>query len=196
MPDINEFTFWKASCVQNPKNCTYPTKVIVTDADSFNEMAHFDHVTAEYENCYRSNYTFLGKHLHRHLPYRSRRFVIEADHAVAAKCLYLAFVDEGSVRDVHAVGHHPCTLMREIFVVLYCIGLDCSVFVGQSDPHGNHGTVLIMLAYHIYKLLVVTFSHDVPLYTVFSHSLAGIYCRTFVRLCKEGYIRAKSQPLP
>ena len=138
----------------------------------------------------------VGKHLHRHLPYRSRRFVIEADHAAAAKCLYLAFVDEGSVRDVHAVGHHPCTLMREIFVVLYCIGLDCSVFVGQSDPHGNHGTVLIMLAYHIYKLLVVTFSHDVPLYTVFSHSLAGIYCRTFVRLCKEGYIRAKSQPLP
>ena len=59
MSDINEFTFWKAACVQNPKNCTYPTKVIVTDADSFNEMAHFDHVTAEYENCYRSNDTFL-----------------------------------------------------------------------------------------------------------------------------------------
>jgi len=59
MPDINEFTFWKASCVQNPKNCTYPTKVIVADADSFNEMAHFDHVTAEYENCYRSSGTFL-----------------------------------------------------------------------------------------------------------------------------------------
>mgnify|MGYP002855071408 FL=1 len=59
MADINVFTFWKAACVQNPKNCTYPTKVIVTDADSFNEMAHFDHVTAEYENCYRSNDTFL-----------------------------------------------------------------------------------------------------------------------------------------
>ena len=59
MPNINEFTFWKASCVQNPKNCIYPTKVIVTDADSFNEMAHFDHATAEYENFYRSNDTFL-----------------------------------------------------------------------------------------------------------------------------------------
>ena len=59
MSDINEFTFWKAACVQNPKNCTYPTKVLVTDADSFNKMAHFDHVTAEYENCYRSNDTFL-----------------------------------------------------------------------------------------------------------------------------------------
>ena len=35
------------------------TKVIVTDAISFDEMAHFDHVTAEYENCYRSNDTFL-----------------------------------------------------------------------------------------------------------------------------------------
>ena len=60
MTDINEFTFWKASCVQNPKNCTYPTKAIVTAADSFNKMAHFDHVTAEYENCYRSNDTFLN----------------------------------------------------------------------------------------------------------------------------------------
>ena len=50
MPDINEFTFWKASCVQNPKNCIYPTKVIVTNAASFNEMAHFDHVSAEYKN--------------------------------------------------------------------------------------------------------------------------------------------------
>ena len=58
MSDINKFTVWKASCVQNPKNCIYATKVIVTDAGSFDEMAHFDHVTAEYENCYRSNDTF------------------------------------------------------------------------------------------------------------------------------------------
>ena len=60
MSNINEFTFWKASCVQNPKNCIYPTKVIVTDVASFNEMAHFDHVGAEYENCYRGNDTFIA----------------------------------------------------------------------------------------------------------------------------------------
>ena len=55
MPDINEFTFWRAQCVQNPKNCIYPNKTIVTDAASFNEMAQFDHVSAEYRNCYRAN---------------------------------------------------------------------------------------------------------------------------------------------
>ena len=32
MSDINEFTFWKASYVQNPKNYTYPAKETVTDA--------------------------------------------------------------------------------------------------------------------------------------------------------------------
>lgn len=58
MSDINEFTFWRASCVQNPKNCTYPEKVIVRDAESFNEMAQYDHVAAKYKNCYRSNDTF------------------------------------------------------------------------------------------------------------------------------------------
>ncbi len=59
MSDINEFTFWRASCVQNQKNCSYPEKVIVRDAKSFNEMARFDHVAAEYKNCYRGNKTFV-----------------------------------------------------------------------------------------------------------------------------------------
>ncbi|MBR1812155.1 MAG: DUF3987 domain-containing protein [Clostridia bacterium] len=58
MSDMNEFTFWRASCVQNPKNCSYPEKVIVRDAESFNEMARFDHVAAKYKDCYRSNDTF------------------------------------------------------------------------------------------------------------------------------------------
>ena len=58
MSGLNEFTFWRASCVQNPKNCAYPEKVVVTDATSFNEMAHFDHVSATYKNNYRSNETF------------------------------------------------------------------------------------------------------------------------------------------
>ena len=60
MPDINEFTFWRAQCVQNPKNCIYPNKTIITDAASFNEMAHFDHVSAEYRNCYRANENFIA----------------------------------------------------------------------------------------------------------------------------------------
>ena len=59
MTDINEFTFWRASCIQNPKNCSYPEKVIVNNADDFNEMARFDHVPAKYKNGYRSNGTFL-----------------------------------------------------------------------------------------------------------------------------------------
>ena len=58
MAGLNKFTFWRASCVQNPKNCAYPEKVVVTDAASFNEMAHFDHVSATYENNYRSNEAF------------------------------------------------------------------------------------------------------------------------------------------
>ena len=58
MSELNEFTFWKASCTQNPKNCSYPEKVVVTDAESFNEMARYDHVAAKYKNNYRSNETF------------------------------------------------------------------------------------------------------------------------------------------
>ena len=60
MSDLNEFTFWQAACVQNPSNCSYPEKVIVRDANAFNEMARFDHVSATYKNCYRSNETFQG----------------------------------------------------------------------------------------------------------------------------------------
>ncbi len=60
MSDLNEFTFWQAACVQNPSNCSYPKKVIVRDADAFNEMARFDHVSATFKNCYRSNETFQG----------------------------------------------------------------------------------------------------------------------------------------
>ena len=58
MPELNEFTFWRSECVQNPKNCSYPEKVIITDAEGFNEMARYDHVAATYKNNYRSNETF------------------------------------------------------------------------------------------------------------------------------------------
>lgn len=33
---------------------------------SLNEMARFDHVNAEYENCYRSNDTFLQSEVYEH----------------------------------------------------------------------------------------------------------------------------------
>lgn len=55
----NEFTFYKADCVQNVENCIYPHKVTVTNAEEFNEMAKYDHVCAQYRNDYRSNINFI-----------------------------------------------------------------------------------------------------------------------------------------
>lgn len=40
----NEFIFYKADCTQNVGNCIYPHKVVVTNADEFNDMAKYDHV--------------------------------------------------------------------------------------------------------------------------------------------------------
>lgn len=60
MPDLNEFTLWRAYCTQNPKNCLYPEKVVVTDAASFNAMARYDHVSAQYKGSYRGRGNFLG----------------------------------------------------------------------------------------------------------------------------------------
>ena len=57
-PDLNEFVFWRADCMQDPKNCSYPHRVVVTDAEGFDAMARYDHVSATYENSYRSNGTF------------------------------------------------------------------------------------------------------------------------------------------
>ena len=94
--------------------------------------------------------------------------------------LYLTFIDKSSVCDIHTVRHSPRALMGEILIVLYRIGLDCAVFIGESDSHGDHGSVLIVLAYDIYKLLIVSFSHDVPL----AHFIEDLYYRTSVRVCK------------
>lgn len=55
----NEFTFYKADCTQNVGNCIYPHKVVVTNADEFNDMAKYDHVCAEYCDNYRDNKNFL-----------------------------------------------------------------------------------------------------------------------------------------
>ena len=100
--------------------------------------------------------------LYCHLPDGAGGFVVEADHAVPAESLYLAFVDKGSVSDIHAIRHSPRALMREILIVLYLICLDCAILIRESDSHGDHGAVLIMLAYDIYKLLIVSFFHAEP----------------------------------
>lgn len=55
----NEFVFYKAGCTQNKENCIYPHKVVVTNAQEFNEMAKFDHVCAEYRGNYRGNSNFI-----------------------------------------------------------------------------------------------------------------------------------------
>ena len=55
----NEFVFYKADCTQNKENCIYPHKVVVTNAEEFNEMAKFDHACAEYRGNYRGNSNFL-----------------------------------------------------------------------------------------------------------------------------------------
>ena len=137
--------------------------------------------------------------LYSHLPDGTGGFVIEADHTVSTEGLYLTFIYKGSICDIHSIRHCPCSLVWEIFIVLYRIGfeiasaiskpyfagflrilpegfwhifpwyvskrigLDSAVFICESDSHGDHGAVLIMLAYDIYKLLIVSFSHDIPL---------------------------------
>lgn len=55
----NEFIFYKANCTQNVGNCVYPHKVVVTNAEEFNEMAKHDHVCAKYRDNYRGNNNFL-----------------------------------------------------------------------------------------------------------------------------------------
>lgn len=67
----NEFVFYKAGCTQNKENCIYPHKVVVTNAQEFNEMAKFDHVCAEYRGNYRGNSNFMPKSNVGNRKYRS-----------------------------------------------------------------------------------------------------------------------------
>ena len=69
--------------------------------------------------------------LYRHLPDSSGGFVIEADHTVSAEGLYLAFIDKGSVCDIHSIRHCPCSLMGEIFVILYRIGFEIASAISK-----------------------------------------------------------------
>ena len=50
---------YAARCTGNEKNCLYPDKHEVTDADSLLEVIRKDHVCAEYKGNYRNNDNFL-----------------------------------------------------------------------------------------------------------------------------------------
>jgi len=54
-----QITIYNATCVGNAKNCTYPQKCVVTDADSLMEAVKFDHVCAEYTKNYRNVSNFV-----------------------------------------------------------------------------------------------------------------------------------------
>lgn len=54
-----QFTIYKANCVGNAKNCVYPSKVTVQNAEDLKDVVAFDHVCAEYKNNYRSAGNFL-----------------------------------------------------------------------------------------------------------------------------------------
>ena len=62
---------------------------------------------------------------------------------------------------------------------------DGSVFVREPDPHGDHGAVLIVLAYYIYNLLIVSFSHDIPL----SSPFLAVLLRKYIMEHLFGYIK-------
>ena len=50
----------------NSRNCKYPNRRLVTNADELADAILFDHVCAQYRNSYRSNDNFLGSNWHRH----------------------------------------------------------------------------------------------------------------------------------
>lgn len=52
-------TLFRADVVGDAKNCTYPTKVVVTDADELKTAVSYDHVCAEYKSNYRNADNFL-----------------------------------------------------------------------------------------------------------------------------------------
>ena len=54
-----QITIYNATCVGNAKNCTYPQKCAVTDADSLIDAVKFDHVCAEYAKNYRNVSNFV-----------------------------------------------------------------------------------------------------------------------------------------
>ena len=55
--------FYQASCLGNNKNCKYPHRFEVTDAESLEQATRRDFVCAEYRNNYRSNSNFISSNV-------------------------------------------------------------------------------------------------------------------------------------
>jgi putative DNA primase/helicase len=53
------FALYTANTVGNSKTSVFPTKHVVTDKESFQQVIQFDHVTAEYQNNYRKGDNFI-----------------------------------------------------------------------------------------------------------------------------------------
>lgn len=54
-----QMTFYTADCMGNAKNCRYPHKKVVTNETELQEAVGWDHVCAEYKECYRGSDKFL-----------------------------------------------------------------------------------------------------------------------------------------
>ena len=59
----NEFTFYKADYTQNVGNCIYPHKVVVTNADEFNEMAEYSCAMKSHFRKFGNQMSGSGNHL-------------------------------------------------------------------------------------------------------------------------------------
>lgn len=53
-----KFTIYTADCSGNSANCLYPHKKVITDKETFQNAIKKDHVTARYNNSYRSSDNF------------------------------------------------------------------------------------------------------------------------------------------
>lgn len=54
-----KLVFYTANCTGNAKNCSYPNRVVVTNAEELKAVVRMDHVCAEYKNNYRSADNFV-----------------------------------------------------------------------------------------------------------------------------------------
>lgn len=54
-----ELVLFTANSAGNEKNCSYPNKTVINNADQLKEAVRFDHVCAEYKNSYRNNGNFI-----------------------------------------------------------------------------------------------------------------------------------------
>lgn len=54
-----QLTIYRNDAAGNAKNCVYPTKVIVDDAESLKDAVAYDHVCAQYQKNYRSASNFI-----------------------------------------------------------------------------------------------------------------------------------------